>query len=117
MLHAACLDGVGRKGVHVGNCAEAPGSIPGGSASEGKAFPVPVFTPFIKAGSRALHAVYFLAQGSHGEEEGSGGVMSESWRAEIFLAHQPAMYTRFPQAANAQACQDQWAKKLEWTPL
>ena len=61
----------------MGNGAEAKGSIPGGSVSEGKAFPVPVFTPFIKAGSLALHAVSFLVQGSHGEEEGSGGVISE----------------------------------------
>jgi hypothetical protein len=49
----------------------------GNPEAEGKAFPVPVFAPFIKAGSKALHAVSFLVQGSHGEEEGSGGVTSE----------------------------------------
>ena len=78
VLNAVCLQGVGgRKGVHVGNGTEAKGSVPGGSVSNGKTDPIPVFAPFIKAGSEALDAVSFLVQGSHGEEEGGGGVMSE----------------------------------------
>jgi hypothetical protein len=78
---------------------EAKGTVPGGSASDGKGFPVPVFTPFVKAGSRALHAVSFLVQGSHGEEEGSGGVISEKLDGvgglRFFWSIISLTYTRF----------------------
>jgi hypothetical protein len=84
----------------VGNGAEAKGTVPGGSVSDGKVFPVPVFTPFVKAGSRALHAVSFLVQGGHGEEVGSGGVVSEKLDGigglRIFWSIIPLTYTRFP---------------------